>query len=235
MSKRVLITGVNKGLGFALTELYLKQDFIVFGGVLNEPSEKILKLKEQYGDMLNIIPMDISSDTSVSYSAVEVSRLTDNVDILINNAGVHFEASFAPLEEVDFQVAMDTFNINALGPLRVTKAFIPFIKRGDTKVIVNISSESGSIGECWRDREFDYGMSKAALNMQSVLLQGYVKPERIKVLAVHPGWMRTDMGGVEADISPEIAAEGIYELANKYKGDLEGPMYMDYSGRLFKW
>jgi NAD(P)-dependent dehydrogenase (short-subunit alcohol dehydrogenase family) len=179
--------------------------------------------------------MDISSDTSVSYSAVEVSRLTDNVDILINNAGVHFEASFAPLEEVDFQVAMDTFNINALGPLRVTKAFIPFIKRGDTKVVVNISSESGSIGECWRDREFDYGMSKAALNMQSVLLQRYVKPEGIKVLAVHPGWMRTDMGGAEADISPETAAEGIYELANKYKGDLEGPMYMDYSGRLFKW
>lgn len=235
MTKRVLITGVNKGLGFALTELYLKQRFMVFGGVLNEPSEKILKLNEQYGEMLNIIPMDISSDASVSYSAVEVSKMTDNIDILINNAGVHFDASFAPLEEVDFQVAMDTYNINTLGPLRVTKAFVPFVRRGNTKVIVNITSEAGSIGECWRDKEYDYCMSKASLNMQSVLLQRYVKPDGIKVLAIHPGWMRTDMGGAEADISPETAAEGIYELTNKYKGDLEGPIYMDYSGRIFKW
>lgn len=76
------------------------------------------------------------------------------------------------------------------------------------KVIVNISSEAGSIGECWRDREFDYCMSKAALNMQSVLLQKYLKSEGIKVLAIHPGWMRTDMGGAEADISPDTSAGG---------------------------
>lgn len=235
MIKNILITGADKGLGFSLTKLYLEKGYTVFSGLLNHPSEDFLELKSKYGERLNTISLDISSDASVASSREEVSRLTDRLDILINNAGVHFEKSFAVLEDVDFQAALDTHNINTLGPLRVTKAYIPLVRNGQDKVIVNISSEAGSIGECWRDKEFDYCMSKAALNMQSVLLQKYLKGDGIKVLAVHPGWMRTDMGGPEADISSNVSALGIYELVNKYKGELDSPVYMDYSGRLFKW
>jgi NAD(P)-dependent dehydrogenase (short-subunit alcohol dehydrogenase family) len=235
MIKNILITGADKGLGFSLTKLYLEKGYTVFSGLLNSPSEAFLKLKSEYGEKLSIVSLDVSSDASVASSLGEVSRLTDKLDVLINNAGVHFEKSFAVLEEVDFQVALDTHNINTLGPLRVAKAYIPLVRRGQEKVIVNISSEAGSIGECWRDKEFDYCMSKTALNMQSVLLQKYLKSDGIKILAVHPGWMQTDMGGAEADISSDTSALGIYELVNKYKGELDSPIYMDYSGRLFNW
>lgn len=235
MVKNILITGADKGLGFSLTKLYLEKGYTVFSGLLNQPSEDFQELKNKYGEKLNIVSLDVRSDASVTSSHEEVSRLTDRLDILINNAGVHFEKSFAVLEGVDFQTALDTHNINTLGPLRVTKAYIPLVRNGQDKVIVNISSEAGSIGECWREKEFDYCMSKAALNMQSVLLQKYLKGDGIKVLAVHPGWMQTDMGGAEADISSDISALGIYELVNKYKGELDSPIYMDYSGRLFKW
>jgi len=235
MIKNILITGADKGLGFSLTKLYLEKGYTVFSGLLNSLSDSMLELKNSYGERLNTISLDVSSDASVANSLKELSRLTDSLDILINNAGVHFEKSFAVLEDVDFQAALDTHNINTLGPLRVTKAYIPLVRNGQDKVIVNISSEAGSIGECWREKEFDYCMSKAALNMQSVLLQKYLKGDGIKVLAVHPGWMQTDMGGAEADISSDTSALGIYELVNKYKGELDSPIYMDYSGRLFKW
>ncbi|HOH37319.1 MAG TPA: SDR family NAD(P)-dependent oxidoreductase, partial [Spirochaetota bacterium] len=157
-----------------------------------------------------------------------------SIDILLNNAGVHFEESYSSLEDVNFDVALKTHNINSLGPLRTVKSFLPFIKNGEKKLILNISSEAGSLSDCWREKEFDYCMSKAALNMQSILLQNYLKKDRIKVIAVHPGWMRTDMGGSKADIDSKESADEIFSLAEKDFA-LNDPIYMDYKGRIMHW
>lgn len=235
MSKKVLITGADKGLGLALTKLFLEEGFHVFSCLLNEPSNNITALRERFSNRLNVISMNVGDDASVKEAAKQVRELTDSIDILINNAGIHPEKSFAALEEVDFNVAIGTLNVNTLGPLRVTSSFFPLIKKGETKVVVNISSEAGSISQCSRDREFDYCMSKAALNMQSVVLQNYFRPQGIKVLAVHPGWLKTDMGGVDAEVQPDVSARGIFNLINKYKGNLDSPIYMDYAGNLFNW
>jgi NAD(P)-dependent dehydrogenase (short-subunit alcohol dehydrogenase family) len=141
-----------------------------------------------------------------------------------------------PLLELDLATLplFETLNVNTFGPLRMVQQFLPLLERGDYKLIVNISSEAGSIADCWRESEFAYSMSKAALNMQSKILQNHLKPHGFKILAVHPGWMRTDMGGAEADIHPDEAAEGIFNLAVK-KWNPEDEIYMDYRAQPIRW
>jgi NAD(P)-dependent dehydrogenase (short-subunit alcohol dehydrogenase family) len=236
MSKKVLITGTNKGLGLSLTKLYLEKGCQVISCIRNNPSKELSELKQRFEKELNIVTMDVSNDISVNSAAEDIKRLTDSIDILINNAAVLFEKeSKLPLEEVNTELALETFNVNTLGALRVNKALLELVKAGETKVITNISSEAGSIGQNWRDNMYDYCMSKAALNMQSVILQKYVKPYGIKVLTLHPGWMITDMGGKNANITPDVSAKGIINLIEEYKGKLDDIMYMDYTGKPYQW
>jgi NAD(P)-dependent dehydrogenase (short-subunit alcohol dehydrogenase family) len=164
-----------------------------------------------------------------------VAELTPALDILINNAGVMLETRI-PLSELDLSQLplVETMQVNTFGPLRMVKQFLPLLEKGDRKLIINISSEAGSSADCWRESEFAYSMSKAALNMQSKILQNYLKPRGFKVLAIHPGWMQTDMGGAGADIPADHAAEGIFQLAEKnWKPD--DAIYMDYRGQPLPW
>jgi NAD(P)-dependent dehydrogenase (short-subunit alcohol dehydrogenase family) len=117
------------------------------------------------------------------------------VDLLINDAAIYLDEPFTEANEFDADMARRTFDVNAVGPLLMTKHFLALVLAGSGKKIVNISSEAGSISQNWRSREYAYCMSKAALNMQSVILQRRVKDDGVKVLAIQPGWMRTAMGG----------------------------------------
>lgn len=116
----------------------------------------------------------------------------------------------------------------------MVQQFLPLLEKGEHKLILNISSEAGSITDCWRESDFAYSMPKAALNMQSKILQNHLKPRSFKLLAVHPGWMRTDMGGADADIHAGEAAEGIFNLAVK-KWNLDDGIYMDYKAQPINW
>jgi NAD(P)-dependent dehydrogenase (short-subunit alcohol dehydrogenase family) len=161
--------------------------------------------------------------------------LTPTLDILINNAGVMLETRTS-LPELDLArlPLFETLDVNTFGPLRMVQQFLPLLEKGDHKLILNISSEAGSITDCWRESEFAYSMSKAALNMQSKILQNHLKPRGFKILAVHPGWMRTDMGGTEADIHSDEAAEGIFNLAVK-NWNLDDEIFMDYRAQPIRW
>ncbi|WP_078552423.1 SDR family oxidoreductase [Bacillus alkalicellulosilyticus] len=234
MNQTVLITGANRGLGLELVKVYLKDGFTVFAGVRSS-NDHIERLKQEFPEKLIDIPMDVSSTESVENAANLLRNQTDHLDILINNAAVHLEEERKRLEQVDFDAVLETYNINTVGSLRVTKYFLPFVEAGNLKLHINISSEAGSIGKCWRDGEFGYTMSKAALNMQSVVLQNLVKPKGIKVLAIHPGWMRTDMGGPNATDSSTTSAEQVAALGKKYQGDLEAPIYFDNHGEVFPY
>ncbi len=229
----VLITGAGRGLGLSLTEKFLAMGNLVVAGYLGSP-ENLLNLSNTYAGQLITVRLDVTAEAEVAKVAADMANRTGSLDILINNAGIHLKQAYLPLEEIDFTSMLTTLQVNTLGPLKVAKHFIGLLEKGSRKLLVNISSEAGSISECWREREFDYCMSKAALNMQSKIMQNYLKPRGIKILAVHPGWMRTDMGGEKADIAPEEAAEGIYNLTQKQWGLDEG-IYYDYSGKTMNW
>jgi len=145
------------------------------------------------------IPQDVTDLKSVSESVRRVAETSDSLDILINNAGVNFPQSKLPLPELDLEDGHleSMMDVNAFGPLRVTRQFLPLLENGRLKRIVNISSEAGSIEDCGRESWFGYCMSKAALNMQSSLLQRYLKPKGFQgagnsswLVAYRHGWSR---------------------------------------------
>jgi len=230
MNKKVLIAGASRGLGLFLTQRYLELGDTVFAGVRNTGAPHIAALAATYGGRLFPVEMDVSNTSSVTRAVTAVSEHTNTLDILINNAGIHCASSFAPLPEADLDDCLAVYNVNAIGPLRVIKAFDNFLSTGAR--IINISSESGSIGLSGRKTEFDYCMSKAAMNMSSKILQNGVADRGIKVLAIQPGWMRTDMGGTNADLDPYETACKLVDLFADYAG---GAIFLDNDGTELVW
>lgn len=236
MHKYVLITGASRGLGYALASQYLQKGYQVFACVRDIDHTQLLSLKNQYLDNLLIIPMDVALTSSVQEAAKQVSTHCNQLDLIINNAGIHPQGTLLALEEVNLDNGLEVYNVNAIGALRVAKEFLSLLSKGENPILLNISSEAGSIRNCPRSKEFHYCMSKAAMNMGSMLLQNYLKEKdnKIKVLAIHPGWIRTDMGGANADLDPLEVAEDILALT-KMPHDINGPIYMDRFGKELEW
>lgn len=235
MQQTVFITGAGKGLGLSLTARFIEGGWHVFAGSYLSEVE-LRKIAERNPGKLSVAGLDVTDLSSIQRAVHTVAQQTPTLDILINNAAVYLERPVKPLEELDFADMrfQKTMDVNAFGPLRVTQQFLALLEKGQRKLIVNISSEAGSVTDCCRSMEYAYCMSKSALNMASRILQNALKPGGFKVLAIHPGWMRTDMGGQEADIATDEAADGIFKLAMRQwqSGD---EIYMDYQGTILPW
>ena len=235
MQQTVFITGADKGLGLSLAGRFLHGGFHVFAG--NYSSGAALReLAAGFPSQLTLVDLDVTDLASTKHAAAVVAEQAPSLDILINNAAVHLEKPVRPLEQLDLaeKQLQRTMDVNAFGPLRVVQQFLPLLEKGGKKLIVNISSEAGSIADCRRAAEYAYCMSKSALNMASRILQNALGPRGFKVLAIHPGWMRTDMGGLEASIHPDESADGIFKLAI-LPWQLDDAIYMDYQGNHLPW
>jgi NAD(P)-dependent dehydrogenase (short-subunit alcohol dehydrogenase family) len=235
MQKTIFITGTDYGLGFSLVKKYLDVGFRVFAGVF-QFKDDLDQLAKVNPEKLCLIPLDVTGLDSVRQAAALVSQQTPSLDLLINNAGICPKESLKPLDELDLENGQleQVMEVNAFGALRVTQQFLPLLENGSKKLILNISSEAGSIGDCTRESWFAYCMSKAALNMQCKLLQNWLKPRGFKILAIHPGWMRSHMGSPEADFHPDQSAEAVYQLASK-NWEPGSPIYIDYQGKPMDW
>jgi NAD(P)-dependent dehydrogenase (short-subunit alcohol dehydrogenase family) len=208
---KILVTGANRGLGLCLTLLFLERGDTVFA-CRRRSSDGLKALGKKYPGHLKEIPMDVASESSVRTAARKVLKMTDSLDILVNNAAIYdARVENNEIGRVDLASALRTFRVNSLGPLAVSKYFFGSVLKSKG-IIVDVSSEAGSIGQAGRDRTFGYCMSKAALNMQAKLLANHSRDKGIRVLAVHPGWLRTDMGGKEATLDPMESAAGILKL-----------------------
>ncbi len=239
MPGTVLITGAGRGLGLSMSKKFLERhDFLI---ALNKSeSPEFSNLAAMHKDRIISFTADVSDEDSVKKTADELGKRSDFIDIIINNAGVHPEPAahrwkhIDDLSDVSIGTLRDNIAVNSFGPLLVVKHFLHFLKNGNKKLIINISSEAGSISESFRKDELGYCMSKAALNMQSKILQNRLSEFGIKIIAVHPGWLKTGMGGEEAPDSPDEAAGLIVALSDK-KWDLNGPIYMDSAGKAMNW
>jgi NAD(P)-dependent dehydrogenase (short-subunit alcohol dehydrogenase family) len=229
----ILITGANRGLGLALTKKLLVHGHHLYALIRRE-SDELSLLEKNHPGRLHLFPGDINDERSIQKALEAIGEQAGALDILVNNAAIHMEQSRPLLEQVDFTSYLPTYQTNAVGPLMVTKYALPWLRKGSRKLIVNISSEAGSIGTCWRNSEYSYCMSKAALNMASRILQNALKEEGIKVLALHPGWFSSDMGGASAPITPVDAAEKVVKLVLDPSG-LDGPLFVDPDGHELEW
>jgi len=233
VSSTIVVTGAGRGLGLCLVNRYLDSGWTVFAGTL-QPSANLAALRKRSPERLFEISLDVTNSNSVITAAAEVAERVSSLDALINNAAILPAEGRGLLPELAIDVGLKVYNVNALGPLRVTQAFLPLLEKSQRRLVVNISSEAGSVTNCWRKDEFLYCMSKSALNMQTMILKNLLAPQGFQLLAIHPGWMRTDMGGSNADIDPKEAAEGIFLLTNQPR-EPDAETYIDYLGRPMRW
>lgn len=233
--KIALVTGCDRGLGPALADGLEALGWRVVRCAL----EGAEKAAEPDGGRA-ALRMDISRDDSVRAAAEEISRLIPRLDLLVNNAGILGDMEKTLGEDIDTQEILRVFNVNALGTLRVTNAMTPLLIRSAAPVVLNISSEAGSVGTCWRRGWWGYCMSKAANNMQGAIAHNALRPLGGRVIQMHPGHMATYMRGhldETARFTPAEAAERI--LRTLFSPDLkavdEHPLFIDLDGKEMAW
>jgi NAD(P)-dependent dehydrogenase (short-subunit alcohol dehydrogenase family) len=234
MLRTVVVTGAERGLGLCLVKEFLAAGAAVVAA--KRSGDRNLRALGEHGGKLTIVQMDVADPASVRAAGDWVASRFGAIDLLVNNAAVCPPVQEIPLEGRDLGDGHleRTMQVNAFGPLRVIQRLLPLLEKGTGKTIVNVSSEAGSIGGACRTREFEYCMSKAALDMQTKLLANALGPRGYRVVAIHPGWMRTDMGGADAAIAPEEGARGIFRLASDADAAPNGA-FVDYAGKPLRW
>ena len=238
MQQTVLITGTGRpyALGFNLVKRYLENGDLVFASI-RRPSEALEELRKQYPDTLRILTMDISSTESVNAAAQETAAMVPALDLIINNAVTASPDTMKELPDFDLDQVAPAVNVGAVGPLRVLKAFLPLLKKIEIgALVVNISSEAGSIGKCYRTFYLDYGTEKAALNMLTMTIHNYFKDDpNLNIICIHPGWIRTNPDNHEAPLDPYEHAGTLRNLFETKRHDKEGPGFITYEGETYPW
>jgi NAD(P)-dependent dehydrogenase (short-subunit alcohol dehydrogenase family) len=222
----VVITGANRGIGLELVKQFNDKDYNVYGSSRNPLAST--ELQEEIG-LDKIIPLDMSDTNSIETFCKQIQNLTNSkIDILINNAAVRGEKGNPGIP--DPNVIRETFNINAIGPVMLIKYLADSLH--GTK-IVNITSGMGSISRT-TSGDLSYRMSKAALNMAGRNLHIEMKEHNTIIVQIHPGWVRTDMGGMNATISTEESAKGIINSIENLTPNQSGTFF-DYKGDQIPW
>lgn len=222
----ILITGAGRGIGFELAKQALSLGWDVIGAVRSQ--QAAYKLRADLQDV-RVVVFDVTDAEAVAKAA---SQLNCPLDILINNAGVISPSKQSTLE-MDFDGFAYALNVNTLGPLRISQAFLPHLKRGNNARVVTISSKMGSMSYANSDR-IAYRASKAAVNKIVQGLATDLVGESVCAIAMHPGWVQTDMGGPSADIAVEESAAGILEVARNLTIRDTG-RFINWDGSLADW
>lgn len=225
--RTVLITGANRGIGLEFAKQLHAAGWKVIA-TAREP-DKADDLKS-LGKEVRLEALDVASGESV---AALVKRLKDQpIDLLINNAGVSSAGSRLPdIKMEDFEHVIE---VNAIGPVRVTQALLPSLKSGKGKLIVNITSGLGSIEQNRGGGQYGYRESKAALNMFTRSIAAELKRDGFICIAIHPGWVQTDMGGPRATLTPEQSITGMRKVIDGLKPEDSGKFW-SYDGTNLPW
>jgi NAD(P)-dependent dehydrogenase (short-subunit alcohol dehydrogenase family) len=221
---RIVITGANRGIGLALARRYAARGDEVHG-TARDPSQA-KELAAVRG--VKVHALDVRDDASVAAFAKSLGD--EGIDVLVNNAGVgHWEG----LSEFDPALALRLFDTNAVGPVRVTRALLPMLKKAKGKVF-HMSSGMGSIGDNAMGGAYAYRMSKAALNMAGRTLAIELAKDRVASIVIEPGWVKTDMGGAGATITAEESAEQLGAIIDARGMESTGKFFRR-NGTEFPW
>lgn len=196
--KSVFITGADRGIGFALCRCFLENGWRVFAGRFMRDWTELDGLKEEYGDRLFPVDLDVGNQESVREAAKTVSGQISCLDMLINCAGVSQKNSS--------EGTIRCLNINTLGAIRMVEAFLPLMEQGEKRLCF-VSSEAGSITLAHRQEGVSYCVSKTCLNMAVRLMFESLQPKGYRFRLYHPGWVRTYMSGEKSTMGNFEAEE----------------------------
>jgi NAD(P)-dependent dehydrogenase (short-subunit alcohol dehydrogenase family) len=223
--RTVVITGANRGLGLEFARQYAAAGWQVIGTARRPDAATDLKAIE-----VRVMQLDVADDASVERLAHDLGD--QPIDLLINNAGVAFRGeTFA---DAKFDEVERTLAVNTIGPMRVTRALLPNLRGGKAKRIVSISSGLGSIHGNEGGGFYGYRESKAALNMFMRSLAADLRDAGFICIVMSPGWVKTDMGGPEAPLTPEESIKGMREVIDRLTSEDSG-QFWSYDGKQLKW
>lgn len=231
MSQQCLVTGANRGIGLAFVQhLLARGDRVV--ATCRQPGKAtaLNTLAGEYPGRLRVLPLDVADARSRAELARELPLVCERIDLLVNNAGVlHSGERFGQLSVAHLE---DSFRVNTLGPLLLTETLAPTL--ADGAKVANLSSMMSSIASRDSFRSPSYCISKAAQNMATVQLAHALAARGIVVLALCPGWVRTDMGGTGAQIEPDQSVGGLLRVIDA-AGPADSGRFIDWQGRTMAW
>lgn len=231
--RHCLVTGANRGLGLEFVrQLLARRQHVVATCRHPGKATALNTLAGEYPGRLHVLPLDVAEPRSHSELARELPLVTDGekLDLLINNAGVlRGSERFGHVQSADLETS---FRTNAMGPFLLVQTLASQIADGGT--VANISSEVGSIALRQEFRTPSYAIGKAAQNMTTSLLAQALESRRIKVVALHPGWVQTDMGGEQAALTPQESVAGLLQVIDRLSEDDSGE-FLDWQGQTLPW
>ncbi|AWP29412.1 short-chain dehydrogenase [Paenibacillus sp. Cedars] len=211
----IVITGANKGLGLELTREALGRGHQIVAGVRNTESShpELRALRSDYPAQLQIMNLDVDQEAVIASAAEEIHEMWDQVDAVINNAGI-LNGRDQVIENLNFDDVEKSMQTNLYGPMKMVKHLLPQLRRSSAPAIINVSSEAGCFTGAYGG-DYPYAISKSGLIFFTAQLRKALAADNFMVYAVHPGWIRTPMGGDQAPCDPVDTAKGLLDLVER--------------------
>ena len=228
--KTFLVTGANRGIGLGITkELLASGSKVLATTRTNNPSSELFQLVNKHPADLKIFIADMNEQRSIDSLAHEIKDVA--LDVLVNNAGVFLpdtdDKGSLKLENIN-----QSFVTNAIGPMRITQALLPQLAKSSSPMVVTLSTLMASIADNSSGGSYGYRMSKVAVNMWS---RTFARDHKnIISVAIHPGWVQTDMGGFNAPLSIEESCKDIVQLLGQLSPSHSGE-FLDHKGKQIPW
>jgi NAD(P)-dependent dehydrogenase (short-subunit alcohol dehydrogenase family) len=224
-----LVTGANRGIGLETASQLARRGFHVVLAARDEGSGRQAVTEIQAaGGRATFLSLDVSNSRSIQEAAGRFAKISDRLDVLVNNAGIYPDEGVT-IATVPRDLLGRTFQTNTFGPLEVTQAFLPYLRRGPSSRIINVSSGYGQLDGMSADAP-SYCLSKLALNGVTIMLADALRTDGVAVNSMCPGWVRTDMGGPGATRSVEEGADTAVWLADEAPHELTGKFFRDREG-----
>ncbi len=227
MAGVVLITGASRGIGRGLAKKFAAEGWTVLAAARRTSDVPL-------DPAIHAIPLDVLSDDSVGEAVETISAGYSHIDVLVNNAAVFPGEGDERLEDIRLEWFEEAFAVNVVGVARVTRAFLPLLRKSTSARIINISSGAGTISEKADPDYYPYSVSKAALNMLTRAMAAEYREEKIPVFALSPGWVKTDMGGSNAPLSVEESAGSLFRTMTRLGLEKSGGFF-GRDGEVYPW
>lgn len=222
---RWLVTGSNRGIGLEFVRQLAARGEHVDAVARDPNAPALLEMVRASNGKMRVHACDVANDASVRSLAASIGG--DAIDVLVNNAGVG--GKWQSLQDLDLEEAKRVFDVNALGPLRVTRALLPNLLLGNTRKVVHITSGMGSIADNSSGGAYAYRMSKAALNMANKSLSVDFNDKGLIAVVMNPGWVATDMGGKNAPLPVEESVAQMLKRIDELTPAQNGS-FLNYKG-----
>jgi NAD(P)-dependent dehydrogenase (short-subunit alcohol dehydrogenase family) len=225
----VLITGANRGIGLEFTKQYAADGWRVLACCREPQSASALQGIANQHENVSVHALNVADFAQIDALALQLKH--ENIDVLINNAGVYPSSSFG---DTDYDAWAEGFKVNSMAPLKIAEAFVQHVTRSQLKKMATITSKMGSIDDNTSGDSYSYRASKTAVNMVMKSLSIDLKPYGISVVTLHPGWVQTDMGGPNGLINTQTSVTGLRQQIESLDLNNSG-RFVAYDGKPINW